>query len=254
MTKAQTPTSALAQADLLLLVAGAFSRPAHGIDALRQQSDADLHELALRSSLPSSSALSAELISLKATIDATNQEDWAAWKTRLFEGPVLCPINETTYVRRDKGAILADICGFYSAFGFQMSEAGGENPDHLAAELEFTALLLIMWSQARQAERTEAETVTRAALRAFLHDHLNEWLPIFVERLCNTAAHPVATGIAAVLGTFWEGFATDFDLPTPHNALRKDEEDRAESDPSFECGLAGVCPTAPRATDIAQRG
>ena len=59
---------------------------------------------------------------------ATPVDDWIAEHNRLFEGGVTCPPNETAYVRRDKGVILADINGFYRAFGFEPAEDAARNP------------------------------------------------------------------------------------------------------------------------------
>ncbi len=87
------------------------------------------------------------LESLLETIELVRETPKEAWRyewNRLFEGTVICPINETAYVRRDKGMIISDICGFYNAFGFEPDQHSAEKADHLSCELEYVALLLVM--------------------------------------------------------------------------------------------------------------
>ncbi len=58
---------------------------------------------------------------------------------------------ETEYTTPDalyKAHQLADIAGFYRAFGLEMSTENRERPDHLAAELEFMHFLALKEAQA----------------------------------------------------------------------------------------------------------
>lgn len=93
----------------------------------------------------------------------------------LFEtGQSRCPIRETEYGGMAPGSELADLAGFYAAFGMERAtgDAAWHMGDHLAIELEFYGTLL-----ARQAALTErgdsrGEEVVRDARRQFLADHL----------------------------------------------------------------------------------
>ncbi|MEW5742623.1 MAG: molecular chaperone TorD family protein [Myxococcota bacterium] len=101
----------------------------------------------------------------------------------LFEhGAARVPIHETEYGRMSgmsKGNELADIAGFYSAFGMDRadSSAARQMHDHLAVELEFYGVLLA--KQAALAERgaTEGVEVVEDARRKFLSDHLGRLAP-----------------------------------------------------------------------------
>jgi nitrate reductase assembly molybdenum cofactor insertion protein NarJ len=73
--------------------------------------------------------------------------------------------NDKERFRRDKGVILADIARFYRAFGFELTRNASEKVDHLTAELEFVAMLLVMLAQGQGATRT-----THDALGSFFMD------------------------------------------------------------------------------------
>lgn len=77
-------------------------------------------------------------------------------------------------------ARLADISGFYNAFGLR---ASGDRPDHVVAELEFASHVLMMEAEAQREGRTEEEAVCSDAMRAFLRDHLGGWLDALRARL-----------------------------------------------------------------------
>ncbi|MCU0233243.1 MAG: molecular chaperone TorD family protein [Thermoanaerobaculales bacterium] len=153
----------LARADLLLLLAS-WLRLAPAAET-RPASPAELEELAAACGL--GSELAPELTGLAAARRASSSADWSAECTGLFEGGCPCAVNETAYVRRDKGAILADLAGFYRAFGFAPAADVGEKPDHIVSELQFTALLLVMLARARDADdrRRPPRRLDRALLR-----------------------------------------------------------------------------------------
>ncbi|MCZ7582039.1 MAG: molecular chaperone TorD family protein [Deltaproteobacteria bacterium] len=116
---------------------------------------------------------------LENVADAYDEKECTAEHNRLFLGNVICPINEAGYIRRDKGAILADAAGFYRAFGFSLPDDAGERVDHLVGELEFLALLRVMSANARIAGHADEARVADEAASDFVADHLGEWLPLF---------------------------------------------------------------------------
>jgi len=111
--------------------------------------------------------------------DEAAREEYA----RLFLGGALCPIRETAYgdARRIGGraAELADIGGFYAAFGFQMSDLDRQPPDHLCVELEFASLLCLKAAFGVRVGWSERGRIAGEALRKFLQDHLGRWVNAF---------------------------------------------------------------------------
>ena len=78
---------------------------------------------------------------------------------------------------------LADIAGFYRAFGFDIGGEVHERPDHLASELEFMYVLALKEAYALERGLTEHAEVCADAQRNFLRDHLARWINLFAERL-----------------------------------------------------------------------
>ncbi len=122
--------------------------------------------------------------------------------SRLLGGTGACPDGEISYrAMTPAGGILADIAGFYRAFGFPHAEGGDEKPDHISQELEFVAFLLAKEAHAMAMDRSEAAVVVRDARVGFLRDHLGRWVASLADALAAAAPgsfHAAAAG-AAVL-------------------------------------------------------
>jgi TorA maturation chaperone TorD len=83
---------------------------------------------------------------------------------------------------------LADIAGFYRAFGFQTGAAVRERPDHLATELEFMYLLVLKEAYAAMYDLPEQAEICANAQRNFLQDHLARWIGPFCKSLERSTA------------------------------------------------------------------
>jgi len=91
---------------------------------------------------------------------------------------------------------LADISGFYRAFGFQ---ATGERPDHLVPELEFVALLYVKEAYARMTGTTDGIMVCAESRAKFLSQHLLVWLPLFHKQATKVVRHPALVALLSLL-------------------------------------------------------
>ncbi len=100
---------------------------------------------------------------------------------RLLTMKSKCPPYENEYYRGRGGSIcsteeMADIAGFYRAFGMICSE---ERPDHIAAELEFMHLATIKEAAAALKADMENIDLCVSVEGKFLHDHLGRWADAF---------------------------------------------------------------------------
>ena len=78
---------------------------------------------------------------------------------------------------------LADVAGFYRAFGLEPCEAKRERPDHIAVELEFMHALALKEAYALAHDWGEKADICCEAQTGFLRDHLGRWAPSFLKRL-----------------------------------------------------------------------
>jgi putative dimethyl sulfoxide reductase chaperone len=199
----------LAHADLLLLAATLLRQPRD----IQIPDQPDLHAL-IAAAAPRDESLAAALDALTLAARQTSREEWSAEFNRLFEGSIACPINEAAYIRRDKGPLLADISGFYLAFGLAHAPSTGERPDHLRCELEFFAMLLVLLAQA-ETHGEEALQVTLDALRSFTGDHLGEWLESFCARVQATTTLDLYIHLADFTARLFRQTTAALDLPAP---------------------------------------
>ncbi len=228
----QDHLSLFAQADLLQLIIQLFSLPSTETQTMLEEGVTDFQELLQYSNLPESDRLAEAFQQVRLQAKTLSLETWVEEYHRLFEGSVACPINESGFIRRDKGAILSDITGFYRAFGFGISRKTGEKSDHLIGELEFVVILLIMLARAPE---PEAIRITHEALSAFSVDHLGEWLPSFCDCLTQTAILPIYQQLAQLLQITWSGIVAINHLP----CQERDMEELSEKDGTpYECGMA----------------
>lgn len=78
---------------------------------------------------------------------------------------------------------LADIAGFYHAFGLEMSPACGERLDHISVEAEFLYVLLAKEAAALDRGDSEGMDICRDARRKFFQEHLGWWVPAFTRAI-----------------------------------------------------------------------
>jgi TorA maturation chaperone TorD len=124
----------------------------------------------------------------------------------LFDRQAHCPPYESAYAPAPnlagKGAALADVAGFYAAFGLQPSPGQPDLDDHVGAELEFMSTLALREAYARADDDTDHVALLIDAERAFLADHLGGFAPAFAASVAATAALPYYRTAAEAL-TRW---------------------------------------------------
>jgi DMSO reductase family type II enzyme chaperone len=122
-------------------------------------------------------------------------------------GGLRCPPHETAHAPNagQEGMLrnfeLADIAGFYRAFGVEVSPET-ERVDHIVAELEFMNLLAVKEAVAETEGNVEQAEICRGASRAFLGDHLMRWVGRFAARLEESAADRLYAAAGCILDHF----------------------------------------------------
>lgn len=74
---------------------------------------------------------------------------------------------------------LADINGFYRAFGLELKETTHERLDHIAVELEFISYLALKEAYAMEQMNSINVEISQDTQRKFLKDHLGKWVNSF---------------------------------------------------------------------------
>lgn len=138
---------------------------------------------------------------------------------------------------------LADIAGFYRAFGLNLGGPVRERPDHLAVELEFMQVLLLKEALAAEAGRTEQMEICVEAQRKFLEDHLGRWIDWFAEAFSRSAGDGVYRPLVHLTGAF---VAAEAERLGARPERRRLSEVRATpAGPDLSCG---ACPAVSAVT------
>ena len=129
-------------------------------------------------------------------LPAATVEDLQADYLHLFDMKVACSPYESEYGMGNKSFTktrdLADIAGFYAAFGVSLGDEAGELFDHIQVELEFMSILALKEASACHDGHADGYAVTREGEASFLQDHLGRWVPTFCQRLAEAGIGPLS--------------------------------------------------------------
>lgn len=154
-----------------------------------------------------------------------------------------CPPYEAQYGTEHmfmKTQEMADIAGFYKAFGLDVSEKMRERVDHISLELEFMHYLCIKEAYSRKNHGKEKTQICVDAQKKFLKDHLGMWAPVFLPLMKQKAGK----GFYKEAAIFTEKFLVSElkYLKVKPKKISKPEaqvESPEESNLSFTCGSSG---------------
>lgn len=134
---------------------------------------------------------------------------------------------------------LADLAGFYAAFGFQMGGPVRERPDHLAVELEFMHVLAFKEAIALQDGLVEHVEICVDAQRKFLGEHLGVWISLMADSLARHAGDNPFTRLVRATADFVQADADRLDARPA--VLQRSNAHPTPFDPDFTCQ---GCPVA----------
>jgi TorA maturation chaperone TorD len=147
-----------------------------------------------------------------------------------------CPTYETEYHPNTdpffRSQQMADVAGFYRAFGLTPTSARPERPDHIALELDFMAFLLLKKRLAQTSGEPgavgEHVQVCDETMRKFFDDHLVWWVPSFAAALRRKAAVGLYCHVARVLAALVPLERSGFGLPPPRFPLQPQMNEQPE--------------------------
>lgn len=182
---------ALARSLAYRALAAAFRHPAEGADHLGSSAEA-AHRAA--SALPA--RIAEAVAGLAAAARGVTAAQLAEVQAATFSHVALpdFPLYETACGPTDafrQPQTLADLHGFYRAFGLDVATGAGERVDHLAVELEFMHFLAFREAWALERHGPEQVTLLREAQCGFLERHLGTWAPTVARALTDRAAGPL---------------------------------------------------------------
>lgn len=149
-----------------------------------------------------------------------------------------CPTYELEYGRSEiiqQSSELADLAGFYRAFGMEIVDASNGRPDHITAECEFMGSLCGKEAFAIAEQSTENLEVCTDAQRAFLKDHLAGWLPAFALRVDRADAAGLYGAMARFVSAFIAAECSRFDVHAGPQTLKLRPTDPV-LDRTIDCG------------------
>lgn len=144
---------------------------------------------------------------LQSCVTAADRSSLNAEYHRLFAGPykLIAPPYASVYLEPEPtvmGPSTVKVLRTYEEAGFSFAPSFKDLPDHIAAELEFMALLCEQEGKAwqkvdfRQAEKLLGSEET------FLNKHLVQWIPKFSSRICSNTESPFYRAWAALVGDY----------------------------------------------------
>jgi TorA maturation chaperone TorD len=136
-----------------------------------------------------------------------------------------------------KAALLADVAGFYAAFGLVPGEAEPDVEDHIAAECEFMSVLALKEAYALAESDDEGAAITRDAQSRFVGDHLGRWSGTFADALRDASPLPYYSALADLLGA-WVKVEVERLGAVPSVVLGRSGYDPIQEVEAFSCPMA----------------
>ncbi|MFI5398781.1 MAG: molecular chaperone [Candidatus Binatia bacterium] len=134
---------------------------------------------------------------------------------------------------------LADIAGFYGAFGLETAQACRERPDHIAVELEFVHVLGVKEAYALENHWSERAALCVEARRDFMQQHLARWAPSFLRRLAEAASRGLFEKVAEVTAACLAADLLSLGVSAPSDDLELSEVTLDPAGSNFSCAAEG---------------
>ncbi len=154
-----------------------------------------------------------------------------------------CPPYELSYLTGPlfmNTGQLADIAGFYKAFGLEAAEGKKDRPDHISTELEFMHFLALKELFALRSGKPKEQEICRDAQRKFLRDHLGRWTNVFSRRIEREGNSDFYYELSRLLDGFVGSDSKMLGVKVEKIKQDQFESDEAQEDSSCGAGLGPV--------------
>jgi TorA maturation chaperone TorD len=142
-----------------------------------------------------------------------------------------------------KAAVLADIAGFYAAFGLVPGERQADVEDHIGAECEFMSALALKEAYALAEGDDEGVAVTCIAQSRFVEDHLGRWSAAFAGALREASPLPYYAALADLLAAWGNAEIARLGA-APTAALGRSGYDPLQEADAWSCPMAEPGPAS----------
>ena len=152
-----------------------------------------------------------------------------------------CPAYEMEYGRNEimrQASDLADLAGFYRAFGLEIANGADGRPDHIAAECDFMSALCSKEAHAYTQDDQTNVDICLDAERSFLRDHLARWLPSLTHRIKEADGEGFFNAMARFADAFVNAECSFFDIHAGPATLELKPPDPV-LDTQISCGSTG---------------
>lgn len=152
-----------------------------------------------------------------------------------------CPPYELEYGSSEiiqQTAELADLSGFYNAFGLDLQESAFERGDHISVECEFLGILCAKQVWGLRDGQTEMAETCSDAQRLFLRDHLARWLPALAHRVATADPDGFYGRVACLTSTLIEWECREFGIQVGPQWLELRPADPGR-DTEIDCDAGG---------------
>lgn len=157
-----------------------------------------------------------------------------------------CPPYELEFGKSEviqRASDLADISGFYAAFGMELAGDLSERQDHISVESEFLAVLCAKAACGIEKDDRELVETACAAQRQFLKSHLGRWLPAFVRQVRDSDPCDFYNALSDFAGSFVACECRRFGV-SPGSAYLQLRPVDPVQEATQTCGVGDECATA----------
>lgn len=149
-----------------------------------------------------------------------------------------CPLYELEYGQAEivqQAGELADIAGFYAAFGLNDTTASMDRVDHVSVESEFMSVLCAKEAQGILSSNMGLSQASGDAQRMFLRDHLARWLPALAESVIKSNPDGFYGSLARLSKAFLRSECQAFGI-TPGSDYLEPRKVDPGADSEIQCG------------------